>query len=115
MPYVNVGKENSGSIDIHYEDWGEGKPVIHGDADRILSIQATARKGLPDRARVGFSKISAANGSGRIKRRRSHQVLAPNSGYNAADRASPPSARALPADKPFVEEGLRARIHDHGD
>ena len=32
MPYVNVGQENSGSIDLCYEDHGEGKPVvlIHG-------------------------------------------------------------------------------------
>jgi non-heme chloroperoxidase len=32
MPYVSVGKENSGSIDLYYEDHGTGKPVvlIHG-------------------------------------------------------------------------------------
>ena len=32
MPYVNVGQENSGSIDLYYEDHGTGKPVIliHG-------------------------------------------------------------------------------------
>src|ERR1700756_4979215 len=32
MPYVNVGKENSGNIDLYYEDHGTGKPVvlIHG-------------------------------------------------------------------------------------
>jgi non-heme chloroperoxidase len=32
MPYINVGQENSGSIDLYYEDHGEGKPVvlIHG-------------------------------------------------------------------------------------
>ena len=32
MPYVTVGKENSGNIDLYYEDHGEGKPVvlIHG-------------------------------------------------------------------------------------
>ena len=32
MPYVNVGKENSGDIDLYYEDHGSGKPVIliHG-------------------------------------------------------------------------------------
>ena len=32
MPYVSVGKENSGSIDLYYEDHGSGKPVvlIHG-------------------------------------------------------------------------------------
>src|SRR5215475_9171308 len=32
MPYVTVGKENSTSIDIYYEDHGSGRPVvlIHG-------------------------------------------------------------------------------------
>lgn len=32
MPYVSVGKENSGNIDLYYEDHGAGKPVvlIHG-------------------------------------------------------------------------------------
>lgn len=32
MPYVDVGQENSGSIDLYYEDHGTGKPVIliHG-------------------------------------------------------------------------------------
>jgi non-heme chloroperoxidase len=32
MPYVNVGEENSGSIDLYYEDHGTGQPVvlIHG-------------------------------------------------------------------------------------
>ena len=32
MPSVTVGKENSGNIDLYYEDHGSGKPVvlIHG-------------------------------------------------------------------------------------
>src|SRR5437868_6436370 len=32
MPYVNVGAENSGRIDLYYEDHGAGSPVvlIHG-------------------------------------------------------------------------------------
>src|SRR5258707_6968024 len=32
MPYINVGEENSGGIDLYYEDHGAGKPVvlIHG-------------------------------------------------------------------------------------
>src|SRR6266849_7557482 len=32
MPYINVGKENSGNIDLYYEDHGSGNPVvlIHG-------------------------------------------------------------------------------------
>ena len=32
MPYISVGKENSGNIDLYYEDHGAGRPVIliHG-------------------------------------------------------------------------------------
>ncbi len=32
MSYLKIGKENSGTIDLYYEDHGEGKPVvlIHG-------------------------------------------------------------------------------------
>jgi pimeloyl-ACP methyl ester carboxylesterase len=32
MPYIKVGQENSGSIDLYYEDHGAGRPVvlIHG-------------------------------------------------------------------------------------
>ena len=32
MPYLKVGQENSGPIDLYYEDHGSGQPVvlIHG-------------------------------------------------------------------------------------
>lgn len=32
MHYIEVGKENSATIDLHYQDHGSGKPVIllHG-------------------------------------------------------------------------------------
>ncbi len=32
MPYITVGKENSGNIDLYYEDHGSGNPIvlIHG-------------------------------------------------------------------------------------
>jgi len=32
MPFVTVGRENSGAVDLYYEDHGEGKPVVlmHG-------------------------------------------------------------------------------------
>jgi non-heme chloroperoxidase len=32
MPYVTVGEENSGDIELYYEDHGSGQPIvlIHG-------------------------------------------------------------------------------------
>jgi pimeloyl-ACP methyl ester carboxylesterase len=36
MPYVAVGEENSGSIDLYYEDHGSGPP---GRADSWLPAQ----------------------------------------------------------------------------
>ena len=32
MPHITVGKENSGDINLYYEDHGEGRPVLlsHG-------------------------------------------------------------------------------------
>ncbi len=28
MNYITVGKENSHNIEIYYEDWGSGQPVV---------------------------------------------------------------------------------------
>jgi non-heme chloroperoxidase len=53
MPFVTVGRESSGNIDIYHEDHGSGRPVvlIHGlplsghsggEAARGLATPATA-------------------------------------------------------------------------
>jgi non-heme chloroperoxidase len=46
MPHVSVGAENSGAIEIYYEDHGSGRPVvlIHGYP---LSGRAWDKQGRP--------------------------------------------------------------------
>jgi hypothetical protein len=50
MPYVTVGQENSGEIQLEYEDHGSNDPAVvihgylHGDADRILPIAASGAR-----------------------------------------------------------------------
>jgi len=65
MGYINVGKENSTSIDLHYEDHGSGKPVvlIHGfplsgrswEKQAIALLQAGYRVITYDRRGFGDS------------------------------------------------------------
>jgi non-heme chloroperoxidase len=73
MPYVNVGKENSGELNLYYEDHGEGKPVllIHG-----YPLSGTSwEKQLPPLLDAGFRVISYdRRGFGRSDK--------PTSGYN---------------------------------
>ncbi len=67
MPFVNVGKENSGSIDLHYEDHGSGKPVvlIHGyplsgaswEKQIPILLDAGYRVITYDRRGFGFSSM----------------------------------------------------------
>ncbi len=56
MPYVNVGKENSGSIELHYEDHGSGRPVvlIHG----FPLSGAAWEKQLPVLLKAGYRVIT---------------------------------------------------------
>ncbi len=56
MPYINVGQENSASIDLFYEDHGTGKPVvlIHGWP---LSGRAWEKQ-VPFLVDVGYRVIS---------------------------------------------------------
>jgi hypothetical protein len=68
MPYVTVGKENSGDINLYYNDWGSGHPVVvqdrqgphtenlSGRATRhVHNAQATGQRGIA-RVLQGVSK-----------------------------------------------------------
>src|SRR5438876_782545 len=73
MPFVTVGKENSGNIDLHYEDHGSGKPVvlIHGYP---LSGASWERQ-LPPLIDAGYRVIT-------YSRRGFGQSSKPTTGYN---------------------------------
>ncbi|MGA3406445.1 MAG: alpha/beta hydrolase [Candidatus Bathyarchaeia archaeon] len=73
MPYVNVGKENSGNIDLYYEDHGTGKPVvlIHG----YPLSGASWEKQVPALLDAGYRVIT-------YDRRGFGQSSKPTTGYN---------------------------------
>ena len=73
MNYVNVGKENSGTIDINYEDHGAGNPVIliHGWP---LSLRSWERQ-VPALLDAGYRVIA-------YDRRGLGDSSKPISGYN---------------------------------
>ncbi len=66
MPYVTVGKENSGNIDLYYEDHGSGKPVvlIHGyplngaSWEKQIAVLLAAGHRVITYDRRGFGKSS---------------------------------------------------------
>jgi non-heme chloroperoxidase len=66
MPYVTVGKENSGDIELYYEDHGSGQPVvlIHGyplsgaSWERQLPVLLQAGYRVITYDRRGFGKSS---------------------------------------------------------
>ena len=66
MPYVTVGKENSGNIDLYYGDHGTGKPVvlIHGyplsgaSWEKQVPVLLTAGHRVITYDRRGFGKSS---------------------------------------------------------
>src|SRR5450432_14494 len=45
MPYIQVGTENSGNIDLYYEDHGTGKPVLLEAGCRVIPYE---RRGFGD-------------------------------------------------------------------
>lgn len=66
MPYLNVGKENSGDIDLYFEDHGSGDPVIliHGyplngaSWEKQLPVLLAAGHRVITYDRRGFGKSS---------------------------------------------------------
>ena len=66
MPYIHVGDENSGSIDLYYEDHGSGEPVvlIHGYPlsgrawDKQLPVLLETGRRVITYDRRGFGKSS---------------------------------------------------------
>src|SRR5437016_8502609 len=73
MPYITVGKENSGDIELYYEDHGSGQPVvlIHG----YPLSGASWEKQIPVLLDAGFRVIT-------YDRRGFGQSGKPTSGYN---------------------------------
>jgi non-heme chloroperoxidase len=70
MSYVTVGKENSGNIDLYYEDHGSGKPVvlIHGyplsgaSWEKQVAVLLAAGHRVITYDRRGFGKSSQPTG-----------------------------------------------------
>jgi non-heme chloroperoxidase len=66
MPYVTVGEENSGNVDLYYEDHGSGPPVvlIHGYPlsgrawDKQIPVLLEAGRRVITYDRRGFGKSS---------------------------------------------------------
>jgi non-heme chloroperoxidase len=73
MPYVTVGKENSGNLELYYEDHGSGKPVIliHG----YPLSGASWEKQVPVLLDAGFRVIT-------YDRRGFGKSSQPTTGYN---------------------------------
>jgi len=73
MPYVTVGKENSGNVDLYYEDHGSGNPVvlIHG----YPLSGASWEKQVPALLNAGYRVIT-------YDRRGFGKSSQPTTGYN---------------------------------
>jgi len=73
MPYVTVGKENSGDIELYYEDHGSGKPIIliHG----YPLSGASWEKQVPVLLKAGYRVIT-------YDRRGFGNSSQPTTGYN---------------------------------
>jgi non-heme chloroperoxidase len=73
MPYIEIGRENSGAVELYYEDHGEGTPVvlIHGFPLNGASFE----KQLPPLLAAGFRVIT-------YDRRGFGMSSKPSEGYN---------------------------------
>jgi non-heme chloroperoxidase len=73
MPYISAGKENSGKVEIYYEDHGSGKPIvlIHG----YPLSGASWEKQLPVLLNAGYRVIT-------YDRRGFGRSSQPTTGYN---------------------------------
>ncbi len=47
MPYIKVGEENSGPIDLYYEDHGSGQPVVLIHATHSAAGRGTSKSRPP--------------------------------------------------------------------
>ena len=56
MSYITVGKENSRNIDLHYQDYGKGKPAVlmHGYPQNGCAWE----KQIPELIRAGYRVIT---------------------------------------------------------
>jgi non-heme chloroperoxidase len=71
MPYIKVGEENSGDVNIYYKDWGSGQPVVfsHGwplsadawDGQLLFFAQRGYRAIAHDRRGHGRSTQASSN------------------------------------------------------
>lgn len=89
MPFVKVGNENSGDINVHYEDYGQGKPVILIHGWPLSS--ASWEKQIPALVEAGYRVIA-------YDRRGFGKSSQPFSGYDADTLASDLHALILKLD-----------------
>ena len=73
MPYITVGKENSGDIEIYYKNWGSGQPVVfsHGwprsaDAFEDQMFLASDSVYIPSRREINSGRADTHGGQSAV-------------------------------------------------
>ena len=104
MPYITAGKENSGDIELYYEDHGSGQPVvlIHG----YPLSGASWEKQLPVLLEAGYRVIT-------YDRRGFGKSSQPATGYNYDTFAEDLAARAAAVVPPAAEALLDVALQLH--